>query len=137
MNKESFIRKLKSISGHSVSYEIVENIAKRAEEIAAWSEEERLMAKVILEAKIEDWKSYNVFFTMGAFLVSPVITILSKLFSSEISLAFMMVFVIMLTVFFVFLWIRGRHGLYKDIALLKLIEELDLKEGNETDNEED
>lgn len=135
MNKDNFITRFKSISGHSVSREVLENIEKNSKEIAAWSNDERLMAKVILEEKIEDWKSYNVLFTMGAFLVGPVITIFTKWFSSETALALAMGFVILLTVALVFLWIRGRHGLYKDIVLLKLIEEVELKEENKADKE--
>ena len=104
-------------------------------EIITWSKEKRQAAKVIYEVKVEDGKSYNTLFAMAAFLVNPIITILLKLIP-ESGYMYLAIAVIVLTLFLVLLWMNGRNRLYKNIAMLKLLEEIDENECGEAIEEE-
>jgi len=104
-------------------------------EIATWSKEKRQAAKIIYEAKVEDGKSYDVLLAMVAFLVNPIISILLQ-FMPESGYLHLAIAMIVLTVCLVFQWMNGRHRLYKNIAVLKLLEEIDENECREAIEEE-
>ena len=99
-------------------------------EFITWSVEKRQAAKIIYEVKVEDGKSYNSLFTMVAFLINPIIKILLE-FIPERGYLYLAIAVILITVLLVFLWMCGRHRLYKNVALLKLLEEIDKAEYGE------
>ena len=129
----------KNIKMDDISLENMERFDCYKKEMVSWSKEKRQAAKVIYEVKVEDGKSYNTLFAMAEFLVNPIITILLKMLP-ESSYIYLAVVVIVLTVCLVFQWMNGRHRLYKNIALLKLLEEIvetECREAIEEENKEE
>lgn len=98
-------------------------------EITTWSKEKRQAAKIIYEVKVEDGKSYNSLFAILALLINPSVSILLK-WKPEYSCLYLIV-IIAVIVSFVLVWVSGRHRLYENIAVLKLLEEIDENECSE------
>lgn len=124
----------RNIKMDEISSEQMEIINCYKREIVTWSKEKRQAERVIYEVKVEDGKSYNSLFAMVAFLVNPMITIFVKLIP-ESGYIYLAMAVIVLTVSLVFLWMNGRQRLYKNIAVLKLLEEIDENECGEATKE--
>ena len=103
-------------------------------EIATWTKKKRQAARVIYEVKVEDGKSYNSMFAMSAFLANPIVSILLNV-KPEYGYIYLIAH-IAVVVFFVLLWVGGRERLRKNIAVLKLLEEIDENECREAIEEE-
>ncbi len=124
----------RNIKMDEISSEQMEIIKCYKREIITWSKEKRQAAKVIYEVKVEDGKSYNSMFAMSAFLANPIVSILLNV-KPEYGYIYLIAH-IAVVVFFVLLWVGGRERLRKNVAVLKLLEEIDENECGEVIEEE-
>lgn len=119
------MKKIRSIKLDEISPENIENIDLAKKKIATWSKEKRQAAKIIYEVKIEDGKSYDVMFAILAILLNPIVSAFSNK-TLECGALFLITAVVVCVC--ACLWVCGRHRMYKNIAIRKILEEIDESE---------